>query len=291
MPCRTINDRITMKKVVGIISLVLCAVFVQPANAADEKVIAIIDTAIDSSKFSNIIYEACFTGNATCPNKSIFQEGIGSANVSNWNATGMGHGYSVVYSAVKTNPNIKIVFIRISNVAPGTIPMAYNEGKSLNGAMDWVVKNASKYSIDAVSISQARTNFIKGTCPIDLSFQGSVQSLLNLNIATFAGTGNDGYKDSIGFPACVTGVFSIGALAPDGSIASYSNTNTSVKVFTNGCLEYNKNICIKTPDFAGVMRATTGTSIATPIAIAKLIALWNGQNWSTFLSSLPTNKL
>lgn len=276
-----------MKKSVGIISLALCFMFIQPANAVDKKVIAIIDTAIDSSKFSNIIYEACFTGNATCPNGSVFQEGIGSANVSRWDATGMGHGHNVVYSAVKSNPDIKIVFIRISNIAPGKIPMAYNEGKSLDNAIDWVTKNASKYSIDAVSISQARTNFAKGTCPIDLSFQSSVQTLLKSNIATFAGTGNDGFKDSIAFPACIPGVFPVGALAPDGSIVSYSNTSPLVKVLANGCLEYNKNICVKTPDFAGIMRANSGTSVATPTAASKLVGLWNGQDWNTFIKTLP----
>lgn len=277
-----------MKKAVGVISLALCAVFVQPAQAADEKVIAILDTAIDSSRFSNIIYEACFTGNGTCPNKTIFQEGPGAANVDRWDATGMGHGHTLVYSAVKTNPDIKIVFVRIANVAPGSrLPMAFNEGKSLEKAIDWVAKNATKYSIDAVSISQSRTNFVKGTCPKNAAVEGSVQQLLNANIATFVATGNDGFKDSIGFPACVPGVFPVGGLAPDGTIISFSNTSPLVKVLANACLEYNKTVCVKTPDFAGVMRATIGTSIATPIAASKLVGLWDGQPWGTFIESLP----
>lgn len=278
-----------MKKVVGIISLALCAVFIQPASAADEKVIAIIDTAIDSSKFSNIIYEVCFTGNLSCPNKTNFQEGITSANVSRWDASDIGHGYNVVYSAVNTNKDIKIVFIRISDLSVTSAGkyIAYNQGVSLDKAIDWVTKNASKYSIDAISISQARTNFTKGTCPVNVLFQKSVQTLLKSNVATFAGTGNDGLKDSIAFPACIPGVFPVGALAPDGTIISYSNTSMLVKVLANGCLQYNGNICVKTPDFAGVMRATTGTSIATPIAVSKLMGLWNGQDWATFISSLP----
>lgn len=277
-----------MKKVVGIISLALCAVLVPPAQATDEKVIAIIDTAIDSSKFNNIIYEVCFTGNATCPNKTVFQEGPGAANVDRWDASGMGHGYSVVYSAVNANPNIKIVFIRISNVAPGTkLPMAYNEGISLDKAIEWVSNNASKYSIDAVSISQSRINFAKSTCPKDVLFEESVKNLLSINVATFVATGNDSRKDQIGFPSCVSGVFPVGGLAPDNTVIQLSNMNSSVKILANACLSYNKNACIKTPDFAGVMRATIGTSISTPIASSILVGLWDGQPWSSFIDSLP----
>ena len=280
-----------MKKVVGIISLALCAMFVQSSEAADEKVIAILDTAIDSSKFSNIIYEACFTGNATCPNNSNFQEGKGAANVSNWDATGMGHGYNIVYSAVKTSPTVKIVFVRISNLAPGTTQMAYNEGQSLSKAIEWVSKNASKYSIDAVSISQSRSNFTVGTCPSDAVFESAVNSLNKINVSTFVATGNDSLKNSIGFPSCVAGVIPVGALDPLGNVASFSNNSSKVRLFANGCLEYKGNTCVKTPDYAGVMRATSGTSVATPIAVAKLVSKWNGENWTTFLGSLPTNKL
>lgn len=280
-----------MKKTVGIISLALCAMFVQPAQAADEKVIAIIDTAIDSSKFKNIVYEVCFTGNATCPNNSNFQEGTGAANVSNWNATGMGHGYNIVYSAVKTNPDIKIVFIRISNLGPARTPIAFNEGRSLDNAIDWVAKNASKYSIDAVSISQSRSNFAAGTCPSNPVFESSVNALIKLNVATFVATGNDSLKNSIGFPSCVAGVNPVGALDPLGNVASFSNNSPKVKIFANGCLEYSGNICVKTPDFAGVMRATSGTSVATPVAVTKLVTRWNGENWLTFLGSLSTGKL
>jgi hypothetical protein len=71
-----------MKKIVGIISLALCAVFVPPAVAVDEKVIAVIDTAIDSSKNGSIVYEVCFTLK-TCPNGTNFQEGKGASNVYN----------------------------------------------------------------------------------------------------------------------------------------------------------------------------------------------------------------
>lgn len=280
-----------MKKVVGVISLALCAMFVQSAEAADEKVIAIIDTAIDSSKFNNIIYEVCFTGNATCSNKSNFQEGPGSANVSNWNATGIGHGYNIVYSAVKTNPDIKIVFIRISNISSTKTPAAINEGKSLDNAIDWVAKNATKYSIDAVSISQSRSNFAAGTCPSNSLFEASVNTLVSLNVATFVATGNDSLKNSIGFPSCVTGVNPVGALDPLGNIASFSNNSLKVKIFANGCLEYKGSVCVKTPDYAGVLRATSGTSVATPVAVTKLVSKWNGENWNTFLASLTTGKL
>lgn len=276
-----------MKKAVGIISLALCAVFVQPANAADEKVIAIIDSALDSSKFTNIKYEVCFTGNSTCPNGKTFQEGTGSATTSNFKASGMEHGYNVTYVASKTNPNIKIVFIRIADLASGTnVQIAYTQGQSLDNAIDWVAKNAAKYSIDAVSISQSRSNFT-GACPTDKVFETSVKVLADINVATFAATGNDSKKNQIGFPSCVAGVYSVGAIDSNGNIASYSNTSSDMKLAAIGCIGYTGTACNKFPDYAGVLRATSGTSIATPIAVSKLLNVWNGENWATFINALP----
>lgn len=261
-----------MKKVVGVISLALCAVFISPASADDQKVIAIIDTAVNVSKFDNVVYEVCFTLK-TCPNGKNFMEGPGSANVSNFAVNGMEHGSSLVSTSKYTNSNIKIVFIRISdlNVYP-TFSAIHTDGSSLERAIEWVSNNAQKYSIDAVSISQARTNFAVGTCPSSPLAEKSVKKLLDVNVPTFAGSGNDGFKNKIAWPACIPGIYPVGALGSDGNIASYSNTTSQIKVLANGCPAYKGNVCVKIMDHAGTMRAFSGTSIATPIAALKFVA-------------------
>ena len=65
-----------MKKLlITLLSITTIFAPLQVAQAADEPVIAIIDTAIDSKKVTSVIYEACFTQNRSCPNKTNFMEG------------------------------------------------------------------------------------------------------------------------------------------------------------------------------------------------------------------------
>ena len=205
-----------MKKLIIVaLSAVLAVMAIEPAHAEDQKVLAIIDTAVDSQKIPSVIYEACFTVNRSCPNKSSFMEGTGSANSTVWptaiNNTTY-HGSNMAQAAILINPNIKIVFIRIADItAAGN---SSNQPQSLSLAIDWVSKNASKYSIDAVSISQSGTstnNLL--ACSKDLTTINAVASLNAQNIPTFAATGNNGSKTIVGFPSCVNGVIGVGALA------------------------------------------------------------------------------
>lgn len=279
-----------MKKVIfAIVSALVLATQMSPAKANDQRVIAIIDTAVDASKFDNIVYEVCFTLK-TCPNGKNFMEGPGSASVSNFSVNGITHGSNLVSVSRYINTNIKIVFIRISdlNVYPKFSAM-HTDGKSLERAIDWVSNNAEKYSIDAVSISQARTNFADGTCPSSPAIETSVKKLLDIKVPTFAGSGNDGFKNKIAWPSCVSGIYPVGAVGPNGLIAPYSNTTSQVKVLANGCPAYNGNTCVKILDYMGVMRAVSGTSVATPIAANKFVSSnMNIVQWTESLTKIDS---
>jgi hypothetical protein len=272
-----------MKKVIFImISALAIATQTSPAKANDQKVVAIIDTAVDVSKFDNIIYEVCFTLK-TCPNGKNFMEGPGSANVSNFSVNGISHGSNLVSVSRYTDPNVKIVFIRISDLnVYSKFSAMHTDGRSIERAIQWVSDNAEKYSIDAVSISQSRTNFADGTCPSSPIVETSVKNLLNIKIPTFAATGNNGFKNRIAWPACVPGVYPVGAAGPDGAIAPYSNITQQVNILANGCPAYSGNSCVKILDHMGILRALSGTSVATPIAATrfassgKSIAEWAG---------------
>jgi hypothetical protein len=281
-----------MKKLVIVgLSAVLALLAVEPAHAQDQKVLAIIDTAIDSKKIPAVIYEACFTVNRSCPNKTAFMEGVGSANSTAWPADirkDTYHGYNMTQAALAINPNIKIVFVRIADIsAAGN---SGNQPQSLSLAIDWVSKNASKYSIDAVSISQSGTsknNLL--ACSSDVKTINAISSLNAQNIPTFAATGNNKSQTMVGFPSCVNGVVPVAAIDPTGKISSLSNYSSAVKIVANVCATFSGEICVKTPDYAGVMRAQSGTSISTPLAVAKLINAWSGQNWNELINGLPKN--
>lgn len=289
-----------MKKLVVVLTSVVMSLFVvQPVQAQDQKVLAIIDTAIDSNKHTNVIYEVCFTAKS-CPNGDrrrdmttntwfSFQEGKGSAMVQDWKVKGIEHGHNVYQAAVAANPNVQIVFIRISdiNVYP-TFSALHSDGSSLDRAIEWLSNNSARFNISAVSISQSRSNFAAGTCPRNARFERSVASLNSNNIATFVATGNDSRKNQVGFPACVPGVVAVGALRPTVNkrpylssyyteLASYTNVGPELDVVARGDLD------IKA--YGGWDITITGTSVATPIAAAIAVGKRTTESWESIFAS------
>lgn len=250
-----------MKKLIIGVVLALGFTVVSPVNAADEKVLVIIDSAIDSSKIPGIVYEACFTSNKSCANETSFAEGPGTANVPNWSISKIDHGYNITQAAKSVAPDVKIVFIRISDVFPSSF---LNSGAALSSAIKWVSENASKYSVDAVSISQSRINFTAGTCPTDLVFSSAVQSLKAQGIPVHVATGNDGKNNMVGFPSCVTDVIGVGATKPSGPLATYTNSGPGMDVVFRG------DIIVK--NYKNYPTTITGTSVAAPMFSALYVA-------------------
>ena len=276
-----------MKKLIIVaLSAVLALMAIEPAHAEDQKVLAIIDTAVDSTKITSVIYEACFTVNRSCPNGSGFMEGIGSANSKVWPASinnATYHGYNMTQAALAVNPDIKIVFVRIADItAQGN---SGNQPQSLALAIDWVSKNASKYSIDAVSISQSGTsknNLL--ACTSDVDTINAIASLNAQNIPTFAATGNNKSKTIVGFPSCVDGVVGVGALA------AFPKTPT---VYNNFAATTNRGpgLDLVAPGDISIVRyngsvsATDSTSGATVIAASSYLKS-NSVTLSDFISKL-----
>jgi len=285
-----------MKKAVGLLVVVLGLTLVQPAQAAESQTIAIIDSAIDSSKFTNIVYEACFTL-ATCPNGQMlkdskgtysFSEGKGTAAIKDFSIKGADHGFNMSKIATVINPNIKIVFIRISDEKVyDTFSMIRNDGGSLARALAWVSNNSTKFNIKAVSISQSRSNFAVGTCPVDTLFESSVATLKSNNIATFVATGNDSKKNQIGFPACVKGVYSVAGAVADGTVVPSSNINDTTSLVSRVCIDFVGAACLKIPDYRGVLTAMSGTSVATAVAASMAVGKIKTESWDVFIASLP----
>lgn len=285
-----------MKKAVSLLVVVLGLALVQPAQGSETQTIAIIDTAIDTSKFSNIVHEVCFTLN-TCPNGQTlkdskgsysYSEGNGSAAVNDFNIKGADHGFNMSKIATVINPNIKIVFIRISDEKVySTFSMIRNDGGSMARATAWVAANSAKFNIKAVSISQSRSNFSVGTCPTDVLFESSVATLKSNNIATFVATGNDGKKNQIGFPACVKGVYSVTGAVANGTVVPASNINETTSIISRVCVDFVKTACLKIPNYHGTMTAMSGTSVATVVAASLAVSKIKDESWDKFVESLP----
>ena len=269
------------KALLALLSAVLVITVVQPAQAQDERVLAIIDSAINSNNFPQIIHEVCFTTSKSmaCPNKQLFMEGKGAASAP-WpksinNATY--HGDSMVKAALTVDPNLKIVFIRFNDVtASGN---SRGDARALALAFDWVSKNASKYSIDALSVSQSSVsaNNLK-LCTADTVTVNAVASLNANNIPVFAATGNDRRKDVVGFPSCVNGVIGVGALGNETQLEARTSAGPGRDMVAPGKGRITK--------FDGSPTDPAGSSVATAVSAASYV---NRNTFSTFgeyLSSL-----
>lgn len=255
-----------MKKlVIATLSVVLAVMAIEPAHAQDQKVLAIIDSAIDSSKVPAVIHEVCFTvggPSVSCPNRTTFMEGKGAASAVTWPAAihhATYHGYNVVQSALAINPNLKVVFIRVGEIAHSSGDTAGSQPASIINAIKWVSDNAEKYSIDAVSISLSGLN--QANCNNSTAIT-SVASLGLKNIPAFAATGNNASNTVVGFPSCIPGVIGVGALdTRTNLLARSTNRGPGLDVVAQSSITIMNNRGTGLFDF-------TATSAATPIAAA-----------------------
>jgi hypothetical protein len=301
---QTINNKEkTMKKtLLALLSIALAFTAMQPSQAQDQKVLAIIDSAINAKNFPSIIHEVCFTTvksrivseNMSCPNGELFMEGPGSASAP-WpmqrdrntglpipglidvnNATF--HGDTMVKAALTVDPNLKIVFVRFNDVT--TLGNSRGDVRALTLAIDWVSKNASKYSIDALSISQSSVSASNlALCSTSTVVINSVASLNANNIPVFVATGNDRRRDVVGFPSCVNGVIGVGALGNATQLEGLTNTGPGLDMVAPGRVRVTK--------YNGSPTDTSGSSVATVVSAASYVNKNTFKTFGEYLSSLP----
>lgn len=279
-----------MKKVLlALLSITIAFTAMQPSQAQDERVLAIIDSAINSDNFPSIIHEVCFTTvkSMSCPNGQLFMEGPKAASAP-WpmhkNGTSFDlnnatfHGDSMVKSALTVNPNLKIVFIRFNDVT--SLGNSRGDVKALTLAIDWVSKNAEKYSIDALSISQSSVSAGNlARCTTDTQTINSVSLLNSKNVPVFVATGNDRRTDVIGFPSCVNGVIPVGALANNTQLEKATNTGPGLSMVSPGKVRITK--------YNGSVTDTAGSSVATVVSAATYVNKNTFKTFGEYLSSLP----
>ena len=284
------NKETTMKKVLlSLLSITIAFTAMQPSQAEDQKVLAIIDSAIDSTKFNSIIHEVCFTTvkSMACPNGQLFMEGPKAASAPwpmqkdgvNFNLNNATfHGDAMVKSALTVNPNLKIVFVRFNDVT--TLGNSRGDVKALALAIEWVSQNAEKYSIDALSVSQSSVSAGNlALCKIHAQTISSVSLLNSKNVPVFVATGNDRRTDVIGFPSCVSGVIPVGALANETQLEKATNTGPGLAMVSPGKVRITK--------YNGSTTDTAGSSVATVVSAATYVNKNTFKTFGEYLSSLP----
>lgn len=263
---------------------------VHTASAASSApTIAILDTALDSSLPAfkgKIVQEVCILQYGLCPNGQSFMEGAGAAGMSasTINLNGFDHGTQMASVFLSTNPNANIVFVRIigdkSGVRqPAGEPTVYN-------ALNWVKANASKYNIQAVSMSQGHHNIgAAGTdyCPKTPVTEQAVKDLMAIEIPVFFPSGNGRDYTRIDWPACLDVSVSVGYVDQQNEISSSSN-NDDVK------LDFFAPGFFSSAGPGNILKNISGSSSATQVAAANWIAYKTAKPSASYLQILDAFK-
>ena len=253
------------------------AASLQNKNVA-QPTIAILDTALDTSLpifKDKILFEACVTQWSSCPNGLSEMEGANSSTLKpEWiSKNGFDHGTQIASIAVATNPNVKIVFVRIIGTSSTGLRQSTSEATVYN-ALDWVIRNKDKFNIQAVSMSQGHSagrNPDPNYCPSTPITEGKINQLMTAGVPVFFPTGNARNYSKIDWPACIPSSVAIGATMPAETIAIYSNHDPLLTdFFALGQ--------VKATNPGGRVVNVGGTSAATVIAATQ---------WATIKASKP----
>jgi hypothetical protein len=274
------------KKILAALVAITLSIPAISANAASlqnknvtQPTIAILDTALDTSLpifKDRIVFEACVTQWASCPNGQFEMEGPGSSTLkSEWiSKNGFDHGTQMASLAVATNPNINIVFVRIIGVNSKGLRQATGEPTVYN-ALDWVIRNKDRFNIQAVSMSQGHSSLRNPDpdyCPKTPITENKINSLINVGVPVFFPTGNSRNYTKIDWPACIPASISIGATMPAGTVAIYSNYDPLLTDF-----------------FAqGTTRATSVGNTTVNVAGTSASTVIAATQWATIKNAKPT---
>jgi hypothetical protein len=281
------------KLITAVLTLsLLSPVAISQASGTNAPVLAILDTAIDTSLPNlqgKIVGEVCILEYDLCPNGTNFQEGSGSASMPSdlIIKNGFDHGTLMASTAVQYNPNLKILFIKIIANTPEGLRKPTGES-TISAALFWLRENAAKYNVKAVSISQGSNGMLgkAGTdyCPTFPRTVTAVQSLNAMSIPVFSASGNARDYSRIDWPSCIPDVVSIAAVDQIGEIASYSNNDSALlDFFALG------NMSAVGP--GNITKNIAGTSSATQVAAATYLSLFvsTGKSGNDLINIMKAN--
>ena len=277
------------KILIAVLSLSLITPVVAKAEPMQQPTVAVLDTALDTTipAFKDkVVYEACVLEWNSCPNGQSVMEGPGSAfmPIKLMQQNSFQHGTQMVSALIKTNPNAKIVFVRIIGATSTGTRQIANEATFVK-ALDWVIANKDRLNIQAVSMSQGHHNLpnVADYCPKTVSTQSRIKTLVSAGIPVFLPAGNARDYKKIDWPACIDDSISVGASTDYEEIPVWSNVDIN-----------------KTDFYAlGTMRLVgpgniesnqVGTSISAQVAAANWIALKTAKPTYTYQQLYDTFK-
>lgn len=252
--------------------LTIASINMVQANQPAPATVAILDTALNAnlSVFKDkIVHEVCILEWKSCANGSEFMEGPGAASMPSefMSRNGFDHGTKMTHAAVLSNPNIKIVFVRIAGATNTGVRQIQNE-ETFVKALNWVYSNKAKFNIAAVAISQGHFNLapFENYCPSTPNTVKAISDLSNLDVPVFISAGNNRSLTKVSWPGCIPQAITVSATSVTGGPAVYTNYDKNITdMFALGRLRLINS--------DGYLFNEDGTSVSTQIAASVYVGL------------------
>lgn len=268
--------------------------------------VAVLDTGVSKghSAFQDrVVEEACFSTHN--PGANVYSLCPGSAESSTANNSGLdcdsgisgcGHGTHVAgivaadhASGDGAAPGADIIAIQVfseftdsGDCSPSAAPCALTYLSDVTAALNHVYDLRVNYTIAAASMSLGG-GYYTSSCEGSMgSLATAISNLKSVGIASVAASGNDGFDDGMGTPACIGDAISVGATTKADAVAGYSNHASFLDVLAPGSSIY-------APVQGGGYGTKSGTSMATPHVsgtFAQLRQAYPGKSVDELLSAL-----
>ncbi len=248
-------------------------------SSGSGQVIVILDTGVESTHDAldgKVIDEACFSATTEagdrstsfCPDSADQQIGLGTgincpADVSGCKhgtqAAGVAAGNGAAFSGVAQDA--EIIAVQVFSKFTGSVcsnygmlsPCALSWISDQIAALDWIFSIHTDYPIAAVNLSLGDGQHFSA-CDEDAR-KASIDNLRSVGIVTIVAAGDDGYREAIAAPACISSAVSVGATTGNDTFAASSNASSFLSLLAPG-----ESISVPLPN--DEYETMAGTSVA-----------------------------
>ena len=267
----------------------------QQGFAGSGHAVAVLDTGVDTGHpffGGRTVAEGCFSSaipgfaQSNCPNGQTQQTGPGAAAPCSASVPGCDHGTHVAgiavgrgasFSGVGREANLIAVqvfsTITDAQACGGQAPCTTTFFSDVMRGLEYVYNQRGTFAIASANMSLGGGR-VTGTCD-DNPLKPIIDNLRGAGIASVIATGNDGFSDAVGEPACISTAVAVGSTndgsggQPPDAVSSFSNSAAGLDLLAPGFL-----ITSSVP--GGGFGDKAGTSMAAP-HIAGAWAVLKGQ--------------